>query len=77
ATGMDPEAMAPLPEPLAALMRTQASIHQLLVEAFAEQSRDKLIQAMLLDPTVDSYRRAIECVDEMLALQKDILPPLK
>lgn len=77
ASGMVSEAMPPLPEPLAALMRTQATIHQLLVEAFAEHSKDKLIQAMLLDPTVDSYRRAIECVEEMLSLQKDILPPLK
>lgn len=69
--------MAPLPEAIAAMMRTQASIHKLLVEAFDEQSKAKLIEAMLLDPTVNSYRRAVECIDEMLQLQADILPPLR
>ena len=75
--GIHPVQMDPLPEAIAALLRTQASIHQLLVEAFAEHSKDKLMQAMLLDPTVDSYRRAVECVDEMIALQAGLLPELK
>jgi alpha-galactosidase len=77
ASGLRAHQMEPLPEALAALLRTQASIHKLLVEAFAEQSKDKLIQAMLLDPTVDSYRRAVECVEEMMRLQADVLPRLR
>jgi alpha-galactosidase len=68
--------MEPLPEAIAAMLRTQGSINKLLVEAYAEQSKAKLLQAVLLDPTVPSYRRAVEMVDEMLCLQKDILPPL-
>jgi alpha-galactosidase len=75
--GLHPRQMAPLPEAIAALIRTQASIHKLLVEAYAEESRDKLLQAILLEPTVDSYRRAVAMMDEMLALQRDILPPLR
>ncbi|MHC4480956.1 MAG: family 4 glycosyl hydrolase [Planctomycetota bacterium] len=66
----------PLPEAIAAMLRLQGSIHKLIVEAFAERSRDKLIQAVLLDPTVDSYRRAVETVDELCRLQADVLPPL-
>ncbi len=77
AAGLRPCQMDPLPEGIAALLRTQASIHKLLVEAFDEQSRNKLIQAMLLDPTVDSYRRAVDCVEEMMRLQADVLPPLR
>ena len=73
-TGLDPLAMAPLPEAIAALIRTQASIHQLTVEAFAERSKDKLMQAVLLEPTVDSYRRAVDMVNEFLELQQDLLP---
>ena len=69
--------MQPLPEAAAALMRVQASIHKLLVEAYAEQSKNKLLQALLIDPAVDSYRRAVECVEEMLKLQADVLPPLR
>lgn len=73
--GIAPMRMEPLPEALAALMRTQCSIQQLLVEAFAEHSRKKLLQAILLDPTVDSYRQAVEMMNEMIALQRDLLPP--
>lgn len=76
AEGIHPLQMESLPEAIAAMLRLQASIHQLLVEAFAEQSKDKLLQAVLLDPTVDSYRNAVQMVDEMLELQRDILPPL-
>lgn len=77
ADGLRAVPCAPLPEAIAAMLRVQGSIHKLIVEAFAERSKDKLIQAVLLDPTVDSYRRAVEMVDEMLRLQADILPPLE
>jgi len=74
ADGLHPVGMAPLPEAIAAMIRLQGSIHQVLVEAYAERSKEKLLQAFLLDPCVDSYRRAVECVDEMLRLQADMLP---
>jgi alpha-galactosidase len=67
---------APLPEAIAAMIRLQGSIHRLIVEAFAENSRDKLVQAVLLDPSVDSYRGAIAMVDELCRLQAHILPEL-
>ena len=66
--------LEPLPEAIAALVRLQGSIHKLLVEAFAEKSKEKLLQAILLDPTVDSYRRAVAFMEEMLRVQQDILP---
>lgn len=72
-----PVQMDPLPEPIACLIRTQASIHRLLVEAFAEQSRDKLLQCVLLDPTVDSYRGAVNMVDQLMSLQRGLLPEFK
>jgi len=77
ADGVHPCAMEPLPEPIAAMMRLQGSIHKLLVEAFAERSRAKLLQAILLEPTVNSYRRAVVMMDELLRLQRDILPELR
>jgi alpha-galactosidase len=76
AAGLIPTPMEPLPEGIAALIRLQGSIGKLLVEAFAEGSKPKLLQAVLLEPTVNSYRGAVQMVDEMLALQKEILPPL-
>ena len=74
--GLHPKRMQPLPEPIAAIIRLQGSINKLLVEAFAEESKSKLLQAVLLEPTVTSYRGAMEMVDEMLALQRDVLPPI-
>jgi alpha-galactosidase len=74
---LKPCRMAAMPEAIAALMRTQASIHKLIVEAYAQRSKDILLQAILLEPTVDSYRRAVAMMDQMLELQRDILPPLR
>jgi alpha-galactosidase len=74
ADGIHAASMEPLPEAIAAMLRTQGSIHRLLVEAFAERSRDKLLQAILLEPTVNSYRNAVAMMQELLRLQADILP---
>lgn len=68
--------MQPLPEAIAAMLRLQGSINKLLVEAFAERSKAKLLQAILLEPTVHSYRNAVAMMEEMLRLQKDVLPEL-
>ncbi len=67
----------PLPEAIFAMVRLQGSIHKLLVEAYVEQSKTKLLQAILLDPIVDNHNRAVAMVDELLELQNDILPPLR
>ena len=75
--GLHPKQMQPLPEAIAAMIRLQQSINKLLVEAFATESKSKLLQAVLLEPTVTSYRGAVEMVDEMLVLQRDVLPPIR
>lgn len=69
--------MEPLPEAIAAMIRLQGSIHKILVEAYTEGSKTKLLQALLLDPTVDSYRRAVGLLEEMLKLQRHLLPEFK
>lgn len=71
-----PIPVEPLPEAVFAMVRLQGSIHKLLVEAYVEQSKAKLLQAILLDPVVDNHNRAVAMMDELLQLQKDILPPL-
>jgi len=72
--GVHPDRIGPLPEALAAFCRTQASIQQLLVEAYRKHSRNLLLQALLLDPVVDSVWKAEQMLDEMLELQKEFLP---
>ena len=69
--------LGPLPEAVAALLRTQVSINRILVEAFEERSRDKLLQALLLDPTTHSYRQSVELVERFFEVQGDVLPPLE
>jgi alpha-galactosidase/6-phospho-beta-glucosidase family protein len=44
------------------------------VEAYVERSRNKLLQAILLDPTVKSYRGAVAMMNELIRLQPDLLP---
>ena len=74
AQGLHPITLNPLPEAILALLRPQVTINQLLVEAFRDRSRHTLLQALLLDPTTESYRQSVGLVNEMCSLQKDVLP---
>ncbi|UCH33429.1 MAG: alpha-glucosidase/alpha-galactosidase [Armatimonadota bacterium] len=72
--GIHPLELPPIPEALLAFCRTQASIQKLVVEAYRERSRNLLLQALLLDPVVNSVANAEQMLDHMLELQKDYLP---
>jgi alpha-galactosidase len=72
--GVQPQKIGPLPEALAAFCRTQGSIQELVVEAYRHRSRSLLLQALLVDPVVNSVEKAEKLIDEMLELQKDYLP---
>ncbi len=76
AAGLHPVSVGPLPEPLAALCRTQIAIQKLLVEAYATGSKQALLQALLLEPTVDDTGRCREMMAEMLRRQAAYLPEL-
>jgi alpha-galactosidase len=75
--GLMPQRIGPLPEALAAYCRTQVSIQKLIVEAFVKRSRNLLLQALLLDPVVNSVANAGKMLDDMLGLQADYLPRFK
>jgi alpha-galactosidase len=75
--GIEPVKVGALPEALAGLCQLQVSIMKLLVEAFREKSKHYLLQALLLDPVVDSYNRAREMMEMMLKLEADALPQLR
>jgi alpha-galactosidase len=64
----------PLPEGVAAFCRTQISIQKLTVMAYETRSKNLLLQALLLEPTVDSIDKAEALIDDMLILQRDYLP---
>jgi alpha-galactosidase len=72
--GLHPIAVGPLPEAPAAYIRTQLSIQRLITEAYRTRSKNLLLQALLLDPVVDSIVEAEKMLDEMLELQREFLP---
>ena len=76
ASGIHPEYIGNLPEGFAAQIRLQHSIQKLLIEAYQQKSKTLLLQALLLDPVVDSAVNAQKCLNYMLELQSDYLPEL-
>jgi len=72
--GIHPVAVGPLPEAIAAMCRLQISIQNLLVEAYHQRSKHVLLQALLLEPTVDNAKRAEQMIDEMLTRYAEFLP---
>ena len=66
-----------LPKPLAAFCRRDIDQMELIVEAAVKGDRNLVLQAMLLDPVIDSVRVAEQVLDEMMTAQKDYLPQFK
>ncbi|OZB96813.1 alpha-galactosidase [Paenibacillus sp. XY044] len=66
-----------LPTAVIGTIHIQGTIHKLLLEAFVEKSKTKLLQAILLDPSAPTYYQACAMIDEMCELQKEILPALE
>ncbi|MFW9947423.1 MAG: alpha-glucosidase [Candidatus Odinarchaeota archaeon] len=66
-----------MPRNITALLRIEATIQDLCVEAILQKSRDLAITALALDPNVGSFKRAEKIFEEMTELQKDYLPTFK
>jgi len=73
AEGVHPVKVGPLPEAISAMCRLQISIQNLLVEAYRQKSKKLLLQALLLEPTVDDVERAKEMMEVMLRVQAGYL----
>jgi Alpha-galactosidases/6-phospho-beta-glucosidases, family 4 of glycosyl hydrolases len=74
--GIHPQKTEKIPTAVAAMIATQGTIAELIYEAYTEKSRNKLLQAIMLDPTVSTYNNAVNLINEICELQKDILPEL-
>jgi len=61
------------PKGLAALLRNQASVQDLNVEAVLQKSKNVALQALLADPVVNSYTQAENILNEMLKQQSKYL----
>jgi len=74
ATGVHGVHVGPLPEPIAAMCRTQIAVIDRMVEAAVHGDRNAALQALLLDPVVNGISQAEAILDEMLEVHKDFLP---
>lgn len=77
ATGVHGLPLGPLPEPIAAMCRTQAAIIDRVVEAGVHGDRHAALQALLLDPVITSISQAEAVLDEMLAVHQEFLPQFR
>lgn len=66
-----------LPTAVSAMINLQGAIHQLLIDAYQHSSRNLLLQALLLDPTISNYNNAVALIDEMFEREKALLPALE
>lgn len=74
ATGLHGVRLDPLPEPIAAMCRTQVAIIDRVVEAGVHGDKNAALQALLLDPVISSTSQAEAILDELLTAHKDFLP---
>lgn len=63
-----------LPKGLAALMRREIEIQELVVEAAVKGDRNAALQALLLDPHIHSYAQATHLLDDLLKAHAKYLP---
>jgi alpha-galactosidase len=66
--------IGPLPEPIAAMCRTQVAVIDRVVEAGVHGDRQAAFQALLLDPVIASAAQAQAILDEMLEVHRPFLP---
>ncbi|MFX0010728.1 MAG: hypothetical protein ACFE9R_10465, partial [Candidatus Hermodarchaeota archaeon] len=71
--GLEAVKLGDYPKGLAALLRNQASVQDLVVEAILKKSKELAFQALLLDPTIDSATKAEEMFEEMIKINQDYI----
>ena len=67
--GVNPIKLGEYPKGLAALLRIEASVQDLVVEAILKKSKEIALQALLASPIVDSATQAENILEEMLKVQ--------
>jgi alpha-galactosidase len=75
--GLRPLMLKALPSALAGTLATRFMWAEVTAEAAIEGSRDKFVQALLLDGAVTSVKTARDLADELLAAHAEYLPQFK
>lgn len=72
--GVKPLPVGEMPRGIRGMQELVLDTHELTAEAVIEGSREKLRRAMLIDPLVHSIADADRIIEELLELEKDIIP---
>jgi alpha-galactosidase len=75
AAGIHPISLGPLPDPIAKLLHTQVSVQELAVEAAVRASKEIALQALLIDPVVNSASAAVKLLDELWEANRPYIRP--
>ncbi|CCE07244.1 putative Alpha-galactosidase (Melibiase) [Bradyrhizobium sp. STM 3843] len=73
--GIHPVSLGPLPEPIAKLMTIQVQVQQLAVQAAMQASKEIALQALLIDPVVNSATSARQLLDELWEINRPYIRP--
>jgi alpha-galactosidase len=75
ADGIHPVSLGPLPDPIAKLLTMQVHVQQLAVEAAVHASKEIALQALLIDPVVNSAEAAERILDELWEINRPYIRP--
>jgi alpha-galactosidase len=73
--GIHPVLLGPLPDAIAKLLMTQVNVQQLAVEAAVRASKEIALQALLIDPVVNSATAASNLLGELWEANRHYIRP--
>jgi len=75
AAGIHPISLGPLPDAIAKLLTVQVQVQQLAIEAAVRGSKEIALQALLIDPVVNSATAAVKLLDELWDINRPYIRP--
>jgi len=75
AGGIHPISLGPLPDPIAKLLQPAIGAQQLSVEAAIHGSKEMALQALLIDPCVNSATAAVKLLEELWEVNRPYIRP--
>lgn len=75
AAGLHPISLGPLPDPIAKLLAVQVNVQELAVEAAVHASKEIALQALLIDPVINSAAAAVKLLDELWEVNRPYIRP--
>ena len=75
AAGIHPVSLGPLPDGIAKLLSIQVNVQSLAVEAAMRASKEIALQALLIDPVINSASAAVKLLDELWEANRSYIRP--